>query len=78
MIVSDCQEWFNEVVVDRLGAGVSVTFDDELASFKDKEQAVDYNALKKRVYEIRENEYNALKQVHRLMGFYESLGGRNE
>ena len=73
IIVSDNLEWISEIMVDRLGVGFRVTFDDELASFREREEAVDYEAMRQKVLDVRENEFNVYKQVHRLMDFYRSL-----
>jgi hypothetical protein len=73
IIVSDNLTWIKEVIVDRLGCGYTVTFDDDLASFKERFESADEQALRDKVLEVRDNEYNAYKQVGRLVEFYEHL-----
>ncbi len=76
LIVSDNLKWSHDLLIKRLGLGIDVTFDNDLKDFKEREQAVDYDELKKHVLEVRNNEMNAFVQVHRLVDFYKELGAK--
>lgn len=73
IIVTRSMAWAKKVIVDRLNCGVSVTFDNELASLGQKEQEADYEKLRENVLKVRIGDYSTTTNVERLLEFYRSL-----